>query len=59
MNLQIVGTTKLRKDAQCPYCKKIAKQAGGNVEILTDVDTGKQFAHISCPHCKEQLLMAG
>jgi uncharacterized protein with PIN domain len=59
MNLRIVGTTKLRKDAVCPYCKKIAKHAGGNVEIIVDTDTSKQFAHFPCPHCKEQLMLPG
>ena len=59
MNLQIVGTTRLNKDAICLYCKKIAKHAGGNVEIIVDVDTRKQYAYVACPHCKEQLLLPG
>jgi len=59
MNLRIVGTTRLKMDAECIYCKKIAKHAGGNVEIMIDTDTQKQFAYIACPHCKEQLLLPG
>jgi len=58
MNLQVVGTTKLKKDAVCPYCKEVSKRAGSNVEIILDCDIGKQYAYFCCYLCKEQVMLA-
>ncbi len=58
MNLRVVGEVKLKRDAMCPYCKDVGKQAGGKVEVIVNMDDQKQFAHFYCNSCKEDVMLA-
>jgi len=59
MRLRILGKTKLKRDAICPYCKNIAAAAGCIVEIVQDMDDNQQFASFPCKVCNERLMMRG
>jgi RNase P subunit RPR2 len=56
MRLRILGETKLKRDATCPYCKEIAKPKGTIVEVLQDMNTGKQYVSFPCNECKEMIM---
>jgi len=55
-NMTIVGTTKLKSNAFCPFCNKIGKQKGDEVEVIMESNTNIQYIYFACPHCKEQVL---
>jgi transcription elongation factor Elf1 len=55
MRLRILGETKLKRDYLCPYCGKVAKHQGSLVEIIQDMDTGKQTAAFFCSFCKQEI----
>lgn len=59
MNLRILGNTKLKMDATCPYCKGVGKKRGQMVEILRDGDNGPQFASFICENCREHVTLQG
>jgi len=59
MRLRILGKTRIKKAAQCPYCKKEAGPAGTEVEIIQDMDTNTQYAAFSCRCCNEKLMLKG
>jgi len=57
MRLRILGNVKLKRDAICPYCKKVAGEAGIGVEILQNMDDMQQYASFQCKHCHERLML--
>jgi hypothetical protein len=57
MRLRVLGETKLNKDATCPYCKEIAATKGAIVEIVQDMNTGRQAASVCCKSCKEMITL--
>ena len=54
--MQVLGETKLKRDATCPVCKQYKHPAGSAVEIMSD-DTGQQFATFRCKICNDYVMI--
>lgn len=56
-SLRVVGESKLNKDAPCPFCKEIGKPKGTVIEIIQDLESGRQYASFTCNNCHEPVML--